>query len=320
MTFYDIFNGDADGICALQQLRLAQPRSSELITGVKRDIALVARVPAAAGDMLTVLDVSFEENRAALLPLLDAGAYCVYFDHHFPGDLPSHANLETHIRYAPGVCTSLLVDAYLAGRFRSWAVVAAFGDSLSTEALAAVAQLQLSDSEVATLRELGECLNYNAYGERLEDLYFHPIELYRRLHPYTDPLEFAARDSALETLREGLREDLVQAATVAPLLDTGTHYLLVLPDTAWARRVHGPWANRLASKQTQRAHAVLIEQTNGYRVSVRAPAINPYGADRLCRRFLSGGGRPGAAGINTLPQERLAEFRSEFCAAFASPG
>ena len=30
-TFYDIFNGDADGICALQQLRLEEPRASVLM-------------------------------------------------------------------------------------------------------------------------------------------------------------------------------------------------------------------------------------------------------------------------------------------------
>ena len=319
MAFYDIFNGDADGICALQQLRLAQPRPSQLITGVKRDIALVSRVSAAAGDELTVLDVSFADNRDALMPLLAAGARCVYFDHHFPGDVPLHPNLEAHIRYASGVCTSLLVDEYLSGQFRRWAVVAAFGDNLSIEASQAAAQLHLDASDLAALRELGECLNYNAYGDRPEDLHFHPAELFRRLHPYIDPLEFAARDPAFETLRAGLRQDLERAAAIAPLVDTPTHYLVIMPDEAWARRIHGPWANHLADGQGQRAHAVLVERTNGYRVSVRAPAVNPDGADRLCRRFPSGGGRPGAAGINALPRERLSEFSSAFSAAFTRP-
>ena len=47
---YDVFNGDADGLCSLQQIRLAEPADSVLVTGVKRDIALLARVPAGAGD------------------------------------------------------------------------------------------------------------------------------------------------------------------------------------------------------------------------------------------------------------------------------
>ena len=66
MPFYDIFNGDADGICALQQLRLEEPRASLLVTGVKRDVRLLERVTAAAGDELTVLDISLQANAGAL--------------------------------------------------------------------------------------------------------------------------------------------------------------------------------------------------------------------------------------------------------------
>mgnify|MGYP007000196212 len=45
-TYWDVFNGDADGICALLQLRLAQPKNSQLVTGIKRDIELLDRVEA----------------------------------------------------------------------------------------------------------------------------------------------------------------------------------------------------------------------------------------------------------------------------------
>ncbi len=55
---YDIFNGDADGIIALLQLRLANPIDSKLVTGVKRDIKLVQSIDVQAGDSLTVLDIS----------------------------------------------------------------------------------------------------------------------------------------------------------------------------------------------------------------------------------------------------------------------
>ena len=67
MTIYDVFNGDADGICALTQLRLASPADSVLVTGVKRDINLLARVEAQEGDEINVLDVSLDKNRAGLL-------------------------------------------------------------------------------------------------------------------------------------------------------------------------------------------------------------------------------------------------------------
>ena len=46
MANFDVFNGDADGIISLVQLRLASPLNSTLITGYKRDINLLSRVDA----------------------------------------------------------------------------------------------------------------------------------------------------------------------------------------------------------------------------------------------------------------------------------
>ena len=319
MACYDIFNGDADGICALHQLRLAQPRDSVLITGVKRDIALVGRVHAQPGDEITVLDISLAVNRPALMDALEAGARCLYFDHHSAADIPAHERLETHIEPKPGVCTSLIVNAYLGAPFPAWAAVAAFGDNLPGQATQAVARLGLMPDQLALLRALGECINYNAYGDSPEDLHFHPADLYRRLQPYTEPREFAMRDPAFEVLRQGYQDDLAQASRVAPALDTVSHYLVVLPDARWARRVHGVLANRLATSHPSRAHAVLIRRGTTYRVSVRAPAERPVGAADLCSLFASGGGRSGAAGINALPAAQVPKFQQAFEAAFGPP-
>ena len=38
MTNFEVFNGDADGLCALTQLGNAQPREAQLNAGVKCDI------------------------------------------------------------------------------------------------------------------------------------------------------------------------------------------------------------------------------------------------------------------------------------------
>ena len=59
---YDVFNGDADGLCALLQLRLAEPIESTLITGVKRDIELLKRVTVHKNDVITVLDISLKKT------------------------------------------------------------------------------------------------------------------------------------------------------------------------------------------------------------------------------------------------------------------
>jgi hypothetical protein len=56
MAHFDVFNGDADGICSLLQLRLAAPIDSVLVTGVKCDTGLLPRVIAQPGDIVTVFD------------------------------------------------------------------------------------------------------------------------------------------------------------------------------------------------------------------------------------------------------------------------
>ena len=57
MNVYDVFNGDADGICALIQLRLAESAEATLITGVKRDIALARQLPTTEPVNATILDI-----------------------------------------------------------------------------------------------------------------------------------------------------------------------------------------------------------------------------------------------------------------------
>lgn len=316
MTAYDVFNGDADGLCALRQLRLAEPREAVLVTGVKRDIALLQRLQVQPGDRLVVLDISMHENRAALQRALEAGATCLYFDHHYAGDIPVHPLLEARVRYAADTCTSLLVDEYLQGRWRAWAVAAAFGDNLPGPATAAAAALDLSTGQVETLRRVGQLINYNAYGESVADLHYDPVELYRVLERYRDPLEFASTDPAFVRLAQGWEQDMALAAGAGALLDTPTHLVVALPDAHWARRVGGPWANHLVSQSPTRAVAVLVGNSAGYVVSIRAPTARPQGADGLARRFATGGGRAGAAGINLLPQADVERFVREFAASF----
>ena len=130
MTYFDCFNGDADGICALTQLRRKTPRDSVLVTGVKRDIKLLGKVEAEAGDVITALDISLDKNRAELVNLLDAGAEIFYCDHHFAGDIPEHSKLRAVINTAPNVCTSLLINSELNGEYLEWAIVGTFNCSL----------------------------------------------------------------------------------------------------------------------------------------------------------------------------------------------
>ncbi|MEO8157297.1 MAG: acetyltransferase [Betaproteobacteria bacterium] len=302
MEFYDIFNGDADGLCALHQLRLADPRATTLITGVKRDSALLAQVRPRRGDELTVLDVSLDSNRAALLEALRAGAHVRYFDHHFAGEIPAHPLLEAHIDTASTICTSLIVDRHLAGRYRAWAVVAAFGDNLRSQAHAAAVTLGLEPAAIETLRELGECLNYNAYGATLADLHFHPAQLYLRMQPFADPFAFCAQAPEVGLLRRASADDLQQARAV-PVEAVGEAAVAVfMPEAAWSRRVAGTFANELSRRHRDRTVALLTRSGGGYQVSLRAPESGGPAMHLLAQQFESGNGRSRAAGIQFLPE------------------
>jgi len=318
MQFYDIFNGDADGICALQQLRLEEPRASVLVTGVKRDVRLLERVQAGTGDELTVLDISLKSNGPDLRRLLGAGARLRCFDHHAAGELPQHANLKAFIDTAPDTCTSLIVDRYLGGRQRLWAVVAAYGDNLAEPAQRAAAELDLDAADLQRLRELGECLNYNAYGDTVDDLHYHPADLFEIVSRYSDPRDFVESEPVLEVLRNALADDVDRARAVAPGAASAHGELYVLPDEAWSRRIHGILANDIARRHPRRAVALLVSRHGGYTVSVRAPLERPHGADALCLKFESGGGRQAAAGINWLPEADYPRFVAEFNKAFAA--
>lgn len=314
------FNGDADGLCALQQLLLAEGHAAAaLVTGPKRRTELLHGLSAGPGDLVTVLDVSFHSNRAAVERLLAAGARIRYFDHHHAGELPRHERLEAHIDLAPAMCTSAIVDRHLRGARRVWAVVGAFGDNLADTARSLAAQGGIAEADLAGLERLGMLLNYNSYGESEADLHFAPAELHRRLLPHADPMTFLREDPAYQRLASGYEADMRHVASLEPVAASEQAALYVLPDEAWARRVSGVLANDLARAAPERAHALLSPNSRGgMQVSVRAPLARPTGAAALCLGFAGGGGREAAAGINHLPMDEVALFTSRFLAHYSS--
>ncbi|GAB7550318.1 acetyltransferase [Cupriavidus sp. 8B] len=320
MNRYYVFNGDADGLCALQQLRLAAPDEScgaRLLTGVKRDIQLLQHIGAGEGDTITVLDISLDQNRADLLRLLEAGASVRYFDHHHAGELPHHTRFESHIDEAAGVCTSILVDRYLGGRHRAWAIAAAYGDSLPGVGSAMALAAGMGAGAAAALERLGIYLNYNAYGETVVDLHFDPAELSARMLPFADPLEFVACSDAYARLAAGYEEDMDLARRLEPARQVPGAALLVLPDAPWARRAIGVLANELMHGQPDRALGILSpKRQGGFTVSVRIPGHSPVAASDFCRTFDTGGGRKLAGGINHLPESEVDRFAREFEACF----
>jgi hypothetical protein len=317
---YDVFNGDADGICALIQLRLAQPLESTLITGIKRDIQLLDKVGVNPGDSLTVLDISFEKNSRRVAEILNAGATIFYVDHHLAGEIPNHPGLQAIIDTDSAACTSLLVNQHLQGKYPLWAVTAAFGDNLNTSAEKLASTLDLQSSELERLKNLGIYINYNGYGSSIADLHFAPDALYQEMVHYASPFDFISDNhDAFEKLEDGYQQDMASAENIKPEHQNNAVAVFILPDVAWARRVSGVYGNHLANLNPTKAHAVLsYNKDGGFLISVRAPLKNKVGADEFCSGFATGGGRKSAAGINHLPKGQLGEFVDKFDAFYTA--
>ena len=314
---YDVFNGDADGIIALLQLRLADPIESVLITGVKRDISLLKQVDMSKVTSVTVLDISLEKNNQALQALLDNQIEVFYVDHHRTGDIPTSQKLTTLINTDANTCTSLLVNDYLKDQYSHWAIAAAFGDNMQTSAKALALKVGLTETQQEQLNELGIYINYNGYGSSVDDLHFHPAKLYQALLKYPDPFTLInEEDSLFWQLKQAYIADMNKAQSAKVISEQASVKAVQLADEAWSRRVSGVFGNELANQAPDRAHIVLTlnkvdesyQEQVSYTVSLRAPLNNKQGAGDICSQFPTGGGRAAAAGVNALPNEMLGEF------------
>lgn len=264
---YDVFNGDADGIIALLQLRLSEPKESVLITGVKRDIKLLSQVVGQKDvSSATVLDVSMEKNQDALRSLLDAKVNVFYCDHHRTGEVPYSNYLETLIDTAPECCTSLLINQKLNGKHVAWAIAAAFGDNLKAVALKLAQESGFNESQIAFLEELGTLVNYNGYGASLSDLHFAPVELYQTLYQYPNPFDLLSDEkSVFYRLRAAYQGDFQQVSNLTPVYESPSARVFELPSETWARRISGVFGNEIVNQDPNRAQAVLTKKP-GWRI------------------------------------------------------
>ncbi|QVL45988.1 MAG: acetyltransferase [Methylophilaceae bacterium] len=310
--YIDVFNGDADGIFSLIQLRKVNPVAVEqqrLVTGVKRDIKLMRNISNADANQahMTVLDVSFDKNEHEVARLLAQANSVFYCDHHQANKLFAHECLTTVIDTNPAVCTALLINDYLQNAQPLWAVTAAYGDGLDASANQLADQLELTDQQKAALKELGVLINYNAYGHTVEDLYFAPDDLYTRLMAYDSPFAVIAdAASPYARLKSGYEADLTQAQETPIQSDIACLLLVELPNAAWSNRISGTYGNILAAENRDKAIVIVSNNHDqSFTISLRAPKNNPYGAADICNQFATGGGREGAAGINALPATEL---------------
>ncbi len=313
-----VFNGDADGLISQHLMGLSGVIPTLRVTGLKREIKLLERLPSLldVADVY-VFDISLDVNRGELTPLLEKpGVRVTWFDHHEAGILPVSERLKTHIFNGRGTCTAFLVHAALPGSDPRWAAMAAFGDNVPEAAEALMLPLKAAAAEAALLREAGELLNYNAYGESPADVLFQPLHIAERLSAFRDPLEFIRESGFFGPLRLQFQEDESQSQRLLPMAERDSARIYLLPSAPWARRFAGTFANRLSRENPTVALAILHPLSDvSCQVSIRAPRARsgtiPLASD-LAREFPTGGGRALAAGINRLPSSGLSVFERRF--------
>ncbi len=317
MPNYDVFNGDTDGIFAWHQLRLSHPREAVLVTGVKRDVGLVSRVDAGEGDLVTIMDVSHAKNRKDVRRLLDSGAIVEYFDHHNAGEMIDHPNMTYHINTEPNVSTGLIVNSYVGGENRLWSIATAFGDNHMDLAMNMAKSENLSDDQITVLKQIGLVVNYNSYGQTVEDLFYSPEEIAEAVKACgSDIFRFTEQSDIFSTLLENFSADMSSAVCQEPYSIGENTVIYTLPNEPWTHRIMGSFSNHLVSTNKDLACAIAVLNSDGtYRISVRSSINNPHGAGDLCKKF-GGGGREKAGGVNNLDESELDNFKKEFDRTF----
>jgi nanoRNase/pAp phosphatase (c-di-AMP/oligoRNAs hydrolase) len=313
----DVFNGDADGIFALAQLRKSNPKVSTLFTGTKRDIGLLRHLVEIKNSTVTVLDISMEKNLSDLNTCLKNNNQITWFDHHQSGTIPKIDLLDANIDTSPKVCTSILVDHHLSGAQRAYAIAGAYGDNLHSEA--ELMGENLSSEELAILKDIGETINYNGYGEKLSDLAVEPKMVYLDLLKFDSPFEFAKHSEVFAKIKKQMIDDAQQMQTTKKIHSSSVGDCLLLPDHPSSARMSGIYSNDLVHANPDRAHAIFTQLKNesGFRISIRSPLNRPYKADTLANLFPNGGGRAKAAGINCLHETELNNFYTKFDEVFS---
>lgn len=307
-----LFNGDADGIVAQHILGMQLGQPDLRITGLKRDIKLLSKLPILESADLHALDISLRSNEDAIPTLLaKENIHLTWYDHHDPGEGITHPRLVQHIHQAPGMCTGAIVNAICGRRFPLWAAMAAFGDNLPVTAEALAKEGHSSLDEVKLIQRTGILLNYNAYGEKAEDVLFQPAALAQAISSFTSAQEFCLQQSIFSPLESQFASDEAHFHDLKPLVQTPSALAFLVPAEAWARRFSATWANQTVLKNPLQALAIIHPRSDGnYLVSIRAPRgqVGTPSAAELAAEFPTGGGRKLAAGINNLPSDDFNRF------------
>ncbi len=313
MTAIDVFHGDADGLCSIQQIRLAEPLNErQVVSGGLSQHSLLMSILTAENRDILMLDLPLERNLVSLKQLLKQGCRVRCFDHHISSEQPEHERLELHLDASPETCTSLLVNKHLNGAHQEWAAVGAFGDNMPSEAKKLLQGSGLSENDVEQLQSLAELLNYNAYGDLLNAGHLSVTEMHYNMMAYDNPLDFIKENERLARIGKVMKEDLEHARKLLIVEDQPDGLVYILRPREPVRRVRKVWLGQLGRQYPDKALLIALENHDGsFDASIRAPLNSPSDAWKVAERF-GGGGREGAASVKCLPSTEVVNFLDIF--------
>jgi hypothetical protein len=277
----DVFNGDADGLFAAHQLRLAEPgpdpAAGAVVTGLKREIACSNRIDVPAGRRDATARASTSRS-AATAPRSSACSRrarpCAGSTTTMPATCPRHPRLRAHIDTAPETCTSLIVDRELRGAIGAgqWPRPSATTSAPSPTRSAADAGADRGRTGAAArTRRGGQLQRLRRDARRRADRAGGAVCAAGRVMPIRST-SFATTRSSPNWPRAGAA-DLAGAVQLRPWRQCGGGAVFVLPDEGWSRRVLGSFRQPAGRAFVDSAFAVLKARAEGgYLASVRAPA------------------------------------------------
>ncbi len=269
----DICAGDADALCAVLQWRLHEPKAVQMVSGPLCATDALGRFRVLPGDEVLVCNVPFNRQSALGTCAPVGNARVQYLDCRGPAECHSSPYWSAGHATDAKVCTSLLVNHLLHGKFLGWALVGAYGSPGQHGVNAQAIRLGCSPSVRKRLQRLGEVITYNAEVVHPRYVYLEPAALYARLLRYDNPLDFLQSDPLADELDGLLQSDLQTGLACKPYWEDAHASVYVLPDEAWAYRVARQLKSRLAALAPERAIAVLSPAgTGSFRAAVQ-PAL-----------------------------------------------
>ena len=137
----------------------------------------------------------------------------------------------------------------------------------------------LSDEQVLILKQIGLVVNYNSYGQTIEDLFYSPEEIAEAARACgSDIFKFLEQGDIFSTLLENFNADMSSAVCQEPFSISENGVIYTLPNEAWTHRIMGSFSNHLVSTNKNLACAIAVLNSDGtYRISVRSSINNPHG-------------------------------------------